>query len=94
MIAPDREIKRMIFATLLSLSIYGIVAYLIDLGTEKCPWDTKKTRFIVMIIIAIIALYVLFGHYKNVASVKAMKRAQKYGSKSLMTTNSVSAPAS
>lgn len=51
---------RTVFAALLSLSIYGLTNHLIDHMTKKCPWDTKKTKLIVLIFIAIFSLIVLF----------------------------------
>ena len=51
---------RTVFAALLSLSIYGLTNHVIDHLTVKCPWDTKKTKLIVLVLIAIFSLIVLF----------------------------------
>jgi F0F1-type ATP synthase membrane subunit a len=51
---------RTVFAALLSLSIYGLSNHLIDHLTKKCPWDTQKTKLVVLVIIAIVSLIVLF----------------------------------
>lgn len=77
---PTSKIKKIVFASLLSLAIYGLAGQLVDWGSEKCPWDTKKTKFIVLIIIALISCYVLLGHFRHVAQARNVKYTAKYGS--------------
>jgi hypothetical protein len=64
-VMDNTNIKRIIFGSLLSLAIYGTVGQLIEWGSEKAPWETKKTKLCIMILIAIFSLYVLFGEYKH-----------------------------
>lgn len=59
------EIKKMVFASLLSLSVYGLAKQLVKWGSEKCPYDTAKTKFVVFLVIAVISAIVLFVHFKT-----------------------------
>lgn len=79
MLLPSSEIKKIVFAALLSLSIYGIAGQLVEWGSSKCPWDTKKTKFVAMIVIALISIFILFGHFRHVAQARTVKYTVKYG---------------
>lgn len=54
------SIKKTVFGTLLSLSIYGLATNSIEYASEKCPFDTQKTKKIILVIIAIISLIILY----------------------------------
>lgn len=69
-----REIIRMVCATLLSLAIYHISTHLLEWGSTKCPWDTKKVKLIILIIIAIVAVIFLIRHYRIVLPKEKMHR--------------------
>lgn len=61
----SETIQRVVFGTLLSLSIYGLVNSFVDWGSEKSPWDTQKVKRIVLLIIMITAICGLFYHNKK-----------------------------
>jgi hypothetical protein len=79
MLLPVSEIQKIIFATLLSLSVYGLVGGAIDWGSEKCPFDTKKTKYVVLIILALVSIIVLFNLFRKKATVRTAKYTVKYG---------------
>jgi len=67
------KISKIVFGTLLSLSIYGLATHAIEWGSEKCSsvssWDGKKIKIIIMVIIFLISIYfVLKGHSRKISS--------------------------
>ena len=76
---PSVEITRIVFGTLFSLSVFGISTYIIDLASEKAPWDTKKTKIVVLIILAIVCAIVLTAYFRKNQKFKTNKAIIKYG---------------
>jgi len=66
----------MIFATLLSLAIYGIVNQLIEWGGTNYSWYTKKVKFATMVFIAIVSVFILWRQMR-VSNEMKIKRRQK-----------------
>ena len=60
------SIKKTVFGTLLSLSIFGLATGTIAYVSEKCPFDTDKAKKWILILIAVISLIILyFGEYRH-----------------------------
>lgn len=59
------QVKKIVFSTLLSLSIYGLATHVIDWGSKKCPFDTRKTKIIVLLVIMLVSLFCLFFHNRH-----------------------------
>jgi len=53
-------IKKTVFGTLLSLSIYGLATRSIEYTSEKCPFDTDRAKKFILIAIMVISLLVLY----------------------------------
>lgn len=64
------HIKEVVFGTLLSLSIYGLSNQAIEWGAKKSPWNTKKVKIFVLLILAIGSIIFLSLHHKSKRSLK------------------------
>lgn len=73
MAVVNGEIVKMVFATLLSLSVYGIVGQTLNWWAEKCPWDTERTKFITLIIMAVISGIYLLSYFRKRNEFKTRK---------------------
>ena len=67
------KISKIVFGTLLSLSIYGLATHAIEWGSEKCAnvssFDGKKVKIIIMIILVIISvLFIIKDFGKKIAT--------------------------
>ena len=54
------SIKTLILGTFLSLALFGLINASIEWGTEKCPWDTEKTKIVVYMLIVAIVIWILY----------------------------------
>lgn len=87
----SETIQRIVFGTLLSLSILGIVNTAVDTLSEKSPWETKKAKRIMLIVILIVSLIGLFWHNRKKSHRKKksllVKTSLLQGSKSINPNN-------
>lgn len=58
-------IGRIVFGSLLSLSVFGLLSKGLDWCAENAPWDTDYTKTTIMVIIAIIAIIGLIIIYRK-----------------------------
>lgn len=77
MIVALSEIKKLVFISLLSLAVYGLASQIVEWTSVKCPWDTKKTKFAILLVITIISAVILFGHFKTNHHAKTQRRIKK-----------------
>ncbi len=63
----------MVCASLLSLAIFGIFNHALEWGSSKCPWEAKKVKFIVFIVIAIVCVTFLISHHRHHSARKHLR---------------------
>lgn len=62
------KITRIVFGSLLSLSVFSLATRSIDYLSESCPFDTDRTKKWLFVAIALISIIVLFFEFKKKAS--------------------------
>jgi uncharacterized ion transporter superfamily protein YfcC len=79
------KIAKIVFGTLLSLSIYGLATHAIEWGSDKCAnlsaWDGKKIKIIIMVVLLVISVLFIVGDFRK----KIIKPSSKLSN--LATTN-------
>lgn len=67
-------IKKIVFVSLLSLSVLALSAKAVDFIADKVPFDTDKAKTIILIIILIVSIIVLKKEFSYKLSKTCMKQ--------------------
>jgi len=59
------SIKKIVFGSLLSLSVYGLATGTVDVIAEKCPFDTDKAKKWILLLLFIVSIVVLILDVKR-----------------------------